>query len=448
MLGTRTAWELARDLTGSTSTEALLPIGTLSTSTWTAIKDRTATLNLITCGSCNRRRRHHRRRFVNRTRSGLRHHHTARLLTGRSRSLTWSVRANQRNSRCKHHGRSGGGMSGRFDCRSRWSLDLGRDFRSFYRHVCGGWLNNRCFGNRGHGRFLLFLRRSFFHRNIFGYSFLRRNFRDRGSFFGRNFHNRRLRRSGNFRSLHFRHGRSRRRNSRSSLNRGLLLLRSFRNRSFGRNRSHMRLHNHSRRNHRNRARWMAGNSRRRGNNRNRFCCGNRRRSNDLRSLTRQRNNSARLRTNGGSCRRRRRHRNHRLRRAHNTCGRRSRGYRTSRSLMLPRFLFLFGQNGLQHVARFGNVREINLGHDSLRVPRTLLTSASRSGDALKVRANLFGLVLFQGTGMRFTACQTEFCQYVKNALALDFHLAREIVNTNLTHPPLFKKCHAKPVRCS
>jgi hypothetical protein len=34
--------------------------------------------------------------------------------------------------------------------------------------------------------------------------------------------------------------------------------------------------------------------------------------------------------------------------------------------------------------------------------------------------------------------QAEFRQYVKNLPALDFHLAREIVDTNLTHPPLFK----------
>jgi len=33
--------------------------------------------------------------------------------------------------------------------------------------------------------------------------------------------------------------------------------------------------------------------------------------------------------------------------------------------------------------------------------------------------------------------QTQLCQYVKNLLALDFHLACEIVDTNLTHPPLF-----------
>jgi hypothetical protein len=38
------------------------------------------------------------------------------------------------------------------------------------------------------------------------------------------------------------------------------------------------------------------------------------------------------------------------------------------------------------------------------------------------------------------AGKPELTQYVKNLTALDFHLAREIVDTNLTHPPLFKMC--------
>jgi hypothetical protein len=36
--------------------------------------------------------------------------------------------------------------------------------------------------------------------------------------------------------------------------------------------------------------------------------------------------------------------------------------------------------------------------------------------------------------------QAELRQYVKNLPALDFHLACEIVDSNLTHPPLFKMC--------
>jgi hypothetical protein len=55
-----------------------------------------------------------------------------------------------------------------------------------------------------------------------------------------------------------------------------------------------------------------------------------------------------------------------------------------------------------------------------------------------MRANLIGLIFLQRTGVGLAGTQAELCQYIKNLPALDFHLAREIVDTNLTHPPLFK----------
>jgi hypothetical protein len=55
-----------------------------------------------------------------------------------------------------------------------------------------------------------------------------------------------------------------------------------------------------------------------------------------------------------------------------------------------------------------------------------------------MRANLVGLIVLQRTGVGFAGSQAEFRQNIENLPALDFHLAREIVNTNLTHPPLFK----------
>jgi hypothetical protein len=62
-----------------------------------------------------------------------------------------------------------------------------------------------------------------------------------------------------------------------------------------------------------------------------------------------------------------------------------------------------------------------------------------------MRANLCRLMLFKRAGVGFARSQAEFRQYVKNLPALDFHLAREIVDTNLTHPPLFKICCPMPV---
>jgi hypothetical protein len=62
-----------------------------------------------------------------------------------------------------------------------------------------------------------------------------------------------------------------------------------------------------------------------------------------------------------------------------------------------------------------------------------------------MRANFRGLAVFQRTGMGLAAGQAEFRQYVENLPALDFHLAREIVDTNLTHPPLFEMCRPRPL---
>jgi hypothetical protein len=62
-----------------------------------------------------------------------------------------------------------------------------------------------------------------------------------------------------------------------------------------------------------------------------------------------------------------------------------------------------------------------------------------------MHANLLRLVFFQRTGVGFALGQAEFRQNVKNLPALDFHLAREIVDSNLTHPPLFRLCAPKPL---
>jgi hypothetical protein len=64
--------------------------------------------------------------------------------------------------------------------------------------------------------------------------------------------------------------------------------------------------------------------------------------------------------------------------------------------------------------------------------------------AFKLSAHLFRFVRFERAGMRFAFTQTEFRQYVKNLPALDFHLAREIVDSYLAHPPLFTLCYPKP----
>ena len=54
-----------------------------------------------------------------------------------------------------------------------------------------------------------------------------------------------------------------------------------------------------------------------------------------------------------------------------------------------------------------------------------------------VRTYLLRLILFQRTGVSFAGAHAEFSQNVQNLTALDFQLPCEIVDSNLTHPPLF-----------
>jgi hypothetical protein len=111
-------------------------------------------------------------------------------------------------------------------------------------------------------------------------------------------------------------------------------------------------------------------------------------------------------------------------------------------MALPGFGFLFlllGQDSLQHVAGLGDMREINFGRNGLRGARSLCARLARGPRAtLKMSAYLVGLVVLQRTGVGFAGSQAQLRQYIKNLPALDFHLACEIVDTNLTHPPLFK----------
>jgi hypothetical protein len=115
-------------------------------------------------------------------------------------------------------------------------------------------------------------------------------------------------------------------------------------------------------------------------------------------------------------------------------------------LCLLLFLLLGCQDGLQHIARLGDVREIDLGRDRLCCARGRGSGLSaRARSTLVVRANLLRLVLLERTRVGLAARQAELRQYVENLPALDFHLAREIVDTNLTHPPLFNICYPTPL---
>jgi hypothetical protein len=118
-------------------------------------------------------------------------------------------------------------------------------------------------------------------------------------------------------------------------------------------------------------------------------------------------------------------------------------------MALPGFFFLFpllGQNGLHDIAGLGDMREVDLGCNALRGARCRTAPlAGRTASVLDMRADLVCLIVLQRTGVGLAGAQAELRQYVKNLTALDFHLAREIVDSNLTHPPLFKICYPKPL---
>jgi hypothetical protein len=104
------------------------------------------------------------------------------------------------------------------------------------------------------------------------------------------------------------------------------------------------------------------------------------------------------------------------------------------------FLFLLlGQNGLHHVAGLGDVRQIDFGNNRGRTMpgRTSCAMRCRSRFLRKMRTNLIRLVAFKRTGVRFARGNTEFLKNVENRARLYFQLFREIVDTNLAHPPLF-----------
>ena len=185
-----------------------------------------------------------------------------------------------------------------------------------------------------------------------------------------------------------------------------------------------------------------GRRRRLGNNRpcRRMRGDGRRRSHNGRRLAWRRNNLARLGTSGG----RRRGGNRRGRGPGGGRGSSGPGGRAAAAGSLL-FLLLLGLDRLQHIAWLGDVREVDLG--SNRLGRAIRGSTVRRGRLLAVRevlAHLVGLMLFKRTGMGFAGGQTQFSQNFKNLLTLDFQLAREIVDSNLTHPPLFRICYPKP----
>jgi hypothetical protein len=394
MLGPWSARELARAAGASLRTLAI----TARSAGRSAVKNRLAALNSRSC--CRGRRSGRNNRcFVDRPRACLRHHHAAgrRRRRCRRRQALVDGCSNGR-SRCR------GRFSGRSVRRGCGSLNSWRrSGRSFCRRCGshGSWgLNHR---RRSRYRYHRSRRRGLFHysrssahgsRRLHGN---RRLLCDTSMLFAR------MHRDGWLDC----HGARMRRNHHHGPRRG--------GRCCGR-----RLGNH----------WPS--RRTRGN---RGC--SRRRSHNGRSRPRLRHNPARFRPrrrSSGRC-------------GNCGCGRRNRSDDGSHHLSwwrrrLPRtilFFLLFGQDGLHHIAGLGDMREINFRRNRLLAAR----GRARRSEPLAARQMPTHLLRFIGlkrTRVGFAGAQAELRQYVENLSALDFHLAREIVDSNLAHPPLFRTC--------
>jgi hypothetical protein len=90
------------------------------------------------------------------------------------------------------------------------------------------------------------------------------------------------------------------------------------------------------------------------------------------------------------------------------------------------------------------VRKVNLRLDLItgRPARTcrLGGAVAVSRRATQFLAYFLRLVVFQRTGMGLLLGDPDFCKHIENGLALDFQFSRQIVDSNLTHPPLLLLC--------
>jgi len=93
------------------------------------------------------------------------------------------------------------------------------------------------------------------------------------------------------------------------------------------------------------------------------------------------------------------------------------------------------------------MRQINLSPD-LVCPGVPSASEWLGGrmtlaGTVEVDPNFFRFVLFERAGMGFLLGDANFGQHIENRFALDFEFPGQIVNSNLTHPPL---CSSEPSR--
>jgi len=120
----------------------------------------------------------------------------------------------------------------------------------------------------------------------------------------------------------------------------------------------------------------------------------------------------------------------RLRRRNDRASRRRRRrYGTRRGSRLSRAL----RDRLQHIARLGDVRQVDLGLELVRPRRrrTRATGRASAGMLRIVVLHALGFIHFDRTRVRFLFCDTDIGKYVEDFFALHLEFPRQIIDSNL-----------------
>jgi hypothetical protein len=100
---------------------------------------------------------------------------------------------------------------------------------------------------------------------------------------------------------------------------------------------------------------------------------------------------------------------------------------------------LLADDGFQHISRLGDVGKIDLGLYSLGFSATgtgRLCGGVALASSTEMGADLLGLVFLKRAGVRFLLDNANFLQNIEDRLTFDFQFSGQVVNSNLTHPPL------------
>lgn len=100
---------------------------------------------------------------------------------------------------------------------------------------------------------------------------------------------------------------------------------------------------------------------------------------------------------------------------------------------------LLADDRFQHISGFGDMRKIDFGLYSVGFGSSgsgrLCGCVTLAGSA-EIGADLFGLMFLEGAGVRFLFGNANLLQNIEDRFTFDFQFSGQVVNSNLTHPPL------------